>query len=145
MTTATELLAEIEGRLSVAHLEIGDVAVDVRNRWRMSIPARPDYDTDLIISRALDDGEKATSALRAVLALHEEVEVWAFDDVNGAWVTDDDGEKIPLPPVCRECTPHDSLLAIEDCEWSDDYETVPYPCPTVTAITTALSASEAGL
>jgi hypothetical protein len=84
MSDIEDRLAEIEGHLSVAHQEIGDVAADVRVRWRMSIPPRPDYDTDLIISRALDDGEKVASALRAVLTTADPDGMLVSYDAN--WV-----------------------------------------------------------
>lgn len=58
MTLTNEQLTEIEKRAERAHAELGDVCADgVVNRWRMSIPANPQRDSDLIISAGLDDVE----------------------------------------------------------------------------------------
>lgn len=80
--------------------------------------------------------------LNGVLALHKEMKVWEYDDVNGVWVYDEHGEKVPLPSICQECTPHDTLLAIEDCEWTEDYESVEHPCPTVRLLDAAIRTTE---
>ncbi len=46
-------LEAIKQRKAAADAEIG--ALCEGKRWRMSIPARPDYDSDLLISAALQD------------------------------------------------------------------------------------------
>lgn len=51
-------LADIKAKVERAHAEIFDVAeLGPVNRWRMSIPANSDRDTDLIVSDALDGTE----------------------------------------------------------------------------------------
>ncbi len=60
---ARRVLAQIDR----AQDEIGAVAADVNNRWRMSIPANPDRDTDLIICDALTSADKAIHTLLAEL------------------------------------------------------------------------------
>lgn len=47
-------LDAIKASVDKAHQEIGEIAEQgVTRRWRMHIPAQPDRDSDLIISRAL--------------------------------------------------------------------------------------------
>jgi hypothetical protein len=53
-----ERLAEIRASIERAHTEIGEVcAQGPRSRFRMSVPANPDRDTDLIVSDALKGAE----------------------------------------------------------------------------------------
>jgi hypothetical protein len=62
MTTTTdhqqltdEQIAEIEQQIERARTEVGQIAAEgPHRRFRMSIPAQPDRDSDLIISDALD-------------------------------------------------------------------------------------------
>jgi hypothetical protein len=64
--TATEHLGldTVKAAIERAHREVGAIAAEgAHRRWRMSIPAQPDRDSDLVISRALDYAE----------ALHAEV------------------------------------------------------------------------
>jgi len=77
-------------------------------------------------------------ALRAVLALHEAVEVHEYDDTNGVFAVDADGNHIVTHRLCRECTPDYTLELLGDCEWTEDAESVHYPCATVVTITEAL-------
>ena len=58
---------EALSRLDKAAEEIGEVAANVRSRWRMSIPANPNRDTDLIVSDACMAGQRAITALLAVI------------------------------------------------------------------------------
>ena len=58
---------EALSRLDKAGEEIGEVAANVRSRWRMSIPANPNRDTDLIVSDACVSGQRAITALLAVI------------------------------------------------------------------------------
>lgn len=72
------------------------------------------------------------SAIREVRDAHHPVEVWQYDDVNGVWVTDADGEKIVLERWCAACSSDDALAAIGDCEWDEGMSGgVLYPCDTV--------------
>lgn len=49
-----EEVAEIKADIKRAHTEVGEICQRTgAGRWRMSIPARPDRDSDLLISRAL--------------------------------------------------------------------------------------------
>jgi len=88
------------------------------------------------------DIEGLVAALRAVLDLHREAEMFEVDLANGVWVLDENGEKRRLPSICEHCTPEDTNVAIEDNCWDDSMETVYYPCATRKAITSALT--EAG-
>lgn len=58
---------EALSRLGKADEEICEVAANVRSRWRMSIPANPNRDTDLIVSDACVAGQRAITALLAVI------------------------------------------------------------------------------
>lgn len=81
------------------------------------------------------------AALDAVLALHVPVAVYSYNDVDGVFDLDEDGELIKLYEVCGTCTPGDTLEALGDCEFTDDDPYTIYPCPTLNAITEALEAS----
>jgi hypothetical protein len=50
-------LDAVKAALEKAHTELGEICKDPRNRFRMRIPAQPDYDSDLIISDALRHGD----------------------------------------------------------------------------------------
>lgn len=65
--TTTREAQEALARLDKAAEEIGEVAANVRSRWRMSIPANPNRDTDLIVSDACMAGQRAITALLAVI------------------------------------------------------------------------------
>jgi hypothetical protein len=55
----SERLADIKAKVERAHTEIGEVCVQgPHNRFRMSVPAQPGRDTDLIISDALKGAEE---------------------------------------------------------------------------------------
>ena len=56
---APEQLAEAGQLIERAHKEIADLCKLGPSRWRMSIPAQPDRDSDLILSAALKAGEEA--------------------------------------------------------------------------------------
>lgn len=67
MTAPNDALAAIQrARDEVAKLCEG------KRRWTMSVPARPNEDSDLIIADALDAGEKAVTALAAAQAERDE-------------------------------------------------------------------------
>lgn len=88
------------------------------------------------IRKELDQCLDAAIAVERVKSLHASVKVWQYDDTNGVWVLDADGEKILLSVVCRECSGEAVLQAIEDCEYKTDWygDEVFWPCPTVVAI-----------
>ena len=48
-------LDSFKARADKAHKEIGAIAAEGVQRWRMSIPAQPDRDSDLIIADVLKD------------------------------------------------------------------------------------------
>ena len=50
-------LIEIENDLNAAQKMVSDLCHGKRE-WIMSIPARPDYDPDLVIGKALRDGQR---------------------------------------------------------------------------------------
>ena len=58
-----------KAKLDKAQIENGEVAAD-RSRYRMSIPANPDRDTDLIIGDALTSAESLVAAVERVQAIH---------------------------------------------------------------------------
>lgn len=52
-------LAAYRADINRAHTEVGDIAAEgAHRRWRMSIPAQPDRDSDLLISAGLRRGER---------------------------------------------------------------------------------------
>ena len=58
-------LEAAEAALDRAHTEIGEIAKEgPARRWRMSIPAQPDRDSDLLIANALDAGRLMAAELR---------------------------------------------------------------------------------
>lgn len=62
-----------KAQLDKAQIENGEVAAD-RSRYRMSIPANPDRDTDLIIGDALTSAESLVAAVERVQALADDLE-----------------------------------------------------------------------
>jgi len=87
---------------------------------------------------ARTDLPATVKALRAVLQRHEAVEVHEYDDTNGVFAVDADDNHIVTHRLCRECTPDHTLELLGDCEWTEDAESVYYPCATVVTITEAL-------
>ena len=107
--TAVERLDEIGAHLNAAYKELGEVCTrGPSKRFRMSIPANPERDTDLIIDRALMDATQAGAALRAVLDLHKPV-----------WSTLADGYRcigcdVPLTDVTPNCPTVATITAALD-------------------------------
>lgn len=63
-----EQLAEIGADFERAHTEVGEICQRTgAGRWRMSIPARPDRDSDLIISRGLAHVEALLAEVQRLL------------------------------------------------------------------------------
>lgn len=52
-------------RIDRAHRMVGDIAAGT-TRWKMTIPAREDTDSDLVLAVALADAERAVAELAAV-------------------------------------------------------------------------------
>lgn len=73
------------------------------------------------------------AALLAVLKLHQEAPIWPVLD-DGTVDTEDE----PILLFCPECTTDSVVALVEDAEWSEDAETVEWPCDTYTAITDRL-------
>ena len=74
---------------------------------------------------------KMAAALQAVLEVHDPMQLYELDPLNGTWVYEQD-ERVPYGKLCRGCSEDDD---------SDDYEPgsyIEWPCDTVTAITDAL-------
>lgn len=73
---------------------------------------------------------------QAIAELHAPVEVWQYDDVNGVFATDENGEKVLLRKFCRECSADDVIEAVEDIEWHDGWHAgeVDYPCATASLV-----------
>lgn len=81
--------------------------------------------------------ERQTQALNKVRELHRPVEYYEYDDTNGVFKTDADGERILMGRVCRECSTDEFLEILGDCEIEDStrYEgEVAYPCETIRAL-----------
>ncbi|GLY81865.1 hypothetical protein [Actinoallomurus iriomotensis] len=94
-------LAAVRDRIKRAYTEVGEVSAQgAHRRWRMSIPSRPDRDSDLIISAALNDAELLAAEVEqlraqrdAALALHQPddegrckkcVQSWAHEETEAA-------------------------------------------------------------
>lgn len=94
-----------------------------------------EYGADYMLFANVEaDHRKLLAALEAVEALHESGHVYSLTDDG---MVGDDGTI--LATFCTACTPEQTLEAIGDCEWTEDFETVQHPCPTITAITEALT------
>jgi hypothetical protein len=92
---------------------------------------------------APQDRARLLAALDAVLALHQPLEVFEYDHINGVWRIDADGEKILMFTLCHACTPASVTESIGDCEYAEDESgEVIYPCPTVAAMVAALEATK---
>lgn len=89
---------------------------------------------------AHEDAGRLVAALEAVEEQHPYIEVFEFDDMNGVWKVDEDGDQISAGVFCRTCSDSNVIDEIEDCEYdiSGDYGLVSWPCPTITAATTVL-------
>src|SRR6266487_61478 len=61
-------LDEVQARADAAHKEVSEIALHGANRWRMSIPAEPSRDSDLIIAGSLQDVPALIRALREAYA-----------------------------------------------------------------------------
>lgn len=70
-------LGEMEQRSHAAHRMVCDLCQRKRE-WIMSIPARPDYDPDLVIDRALADNDRLVKCIRSLVEMREEAQVWAI-------------------------------------------------------------------
>lgn len=91
------------------------------------------------IAHAREDVPRLLAALDGVLALHKSVIVYEIDPMNGTWIYGDDDERKVMTVLCSECTPDHILSEAEDCEYDGPNDVdVCWPCPTITAITTAL-------
>ncbi|WP_049568723.1 hypothetical protein [Nonomuraea sp. SBT364] len=112
---APDRLAEIRASVERAHTEIGQVCAEgPHHRFRMSVPAQPGRDTDLIISDALKGAgellaevEKLHAQRDRLLALHEYDEL-----IFGGF-------------ICVHCTPNDA---------DDPDDNIAWPCPSLRAI-----------
>jgi hypothetical protein len=100
---------------------------------------QPDRGDGERMAAALASIPRMIAAVDAVLALHQPLEVFEYDHVNGVWRLDADGEKILMFTLCQSCTPASVTEGIGDCEYTEDEGgEVEYPCPTVAAIENAL-------
>ena len=61
---------DVAGKIAAAKSIVHELCQRQRS-WTMSIPARPDYDPDLVIMDALEAAERELSDLRAKLAAAE--------------------------------------------------------------------------
>lgn len=58
-------LAAIEAHVAAAHDKVAALC-DGRERWRMSIPAEPERDADLVISRALAHADSLVAEVKGL-------------------------------------------------------------------------------
>lgn len=75
----------------------------------------------------------AREMAKSVQELHRPYEYYEYDDTNGVFKTDADGERILLGRVCAECSSDEFLELLGDCAWQDStlYEgEVEWPCET---------------
>ena len=107
---------------------MSDPAIDAAQRaWnREGLGAAPSFSE---IARAA-----AREALAPLRELHTHIDVWEYDDTNGVWVTDDDGEMILVARYCRECSDPEVIDAIEDFTWDGDGYFREWPCDTARLI-----------
>lgn len=68
-----------------------------------------------------------------VEALHQPVDLWEVDPVNGTWLYGEDDERVKVGQLCSACTPDDTLDDVGDRQWSEDSDSTFWPCPTVLA------------
>lgn len=84
--------------------------------------------------------EAEVAELRAtvdrVRAIHREVAIYAYDDTNGVFKQDANGEHIRIESICAECSSDDAIEAVENCEWSADWghHEIAWPCDTIRAL-----------
>jgi len=67
-------LDQVQIRYDAAHKEVGEIALHGENRWRMSIPAEPSRDSDLIIAGSLQDVPALVAELRAARELRAAID-----------------------------------------------------------------------
>lgn len=77
--------------------------------------------------------EKRTAEVKAVLNLHDPVEIYIGSTTEEILAAVNTGSE-PILTVCRECTPDEVIEQIGDCEWDEDSQTVTWPCSTVVAL-----------
>lgn len=110
--------------------EQGEADAEFIAHARTDVPAL----LDALVS-AESRAQEAENAVSRVEALHVPYDIWAYDDTNGTWVLDPDGEKILMQRVCTECSADDAVEEAEDCNWFDgDSRLIDWPCATVAAL-----------
>lgn len=75
----------------------------------------------------------AREMAKSVQEIHRPYEYYEYDDTNGVFKTDADGERILLGRVCAECSSDEFLELLGDCAWQEStlYEgEVEWPCET---------------
>jgi hypothetical protein len=114
MALSDDQLAAIKAQTDRAVTELGDVCAEgPSRRFKMTIPADPTRDTDLIISRALEGAEQLLAEVEELRAQRAElVKLHEYDElIFGGF-------------YCTYCTP-------DDCDDPDD--NVYWPCPSLRA------------
>ncbi|HVX56257.1 MAG TPA: hypothetical protein VHA37_00870 [Candidatus Saccharimonadales bacterium] len=90
------------------------------------------------LSRGFIDA--AREMAKPIREKHKPVEYYEYDDTNGVFKTDTDGERILMGRVCAECSSQEFLELLGDCELEDctRYEGErPWPCDTAKLIYTS--------
>lgn len=87
-----------------------------------------------LINNAPEDLRALLDIIERIEVLHHPVKVWAVDAANGVWEYDDDGGHIEVGQLCAECTPDGTLELLGDCEWTEDAESVTWPCRTISSL-----------
>jgi len=104
----------------------GDPAVEAAERaWFGRAPG--------ILKIGYHMNNAAREALKPIRELHRPIEYYEYDDCNGVFKTDADGEQILMGRVCAECSTDEFLERIGDCEveGSTHYEgEIDWPCAT---------------
>jgi hypothetical protein len=108
-------LAACRADIERAHTEVGDIAKEgAHRRWRMSIPAQPNRDSDLLISTGLARGEHLADEVERLRATIQRVRDHHQPETppeGHQWVS---GGRVPH---CVGCATGDPYL---DAEWPCD-------------------------
>lgn len=106
-------------RIDRAHRMVGDIAAGT-TWWKMSIPAREDTDSDLVLATALADAEKAVAELEAA----------RFVGATLREIHHEHGGRCMHCVEWCDCLDHDDAARVADCAHGN----VAWPCLTIKAL-----------